>query len=422
MNSAPELFLGKGLGPAFAKGQDAEKIIGTSLFAADREFPQLSLTDSALTQNIAAMAEYTKARGVHLAPHGKTAMSVELAERQLKAGAWAITAATPTQLRVYRHFGISRLYLANQLVEPSAIAWLRNELATDPSFECFITVDSAAGLQLLADNSAGTETKRPINVMLELGHVGGRTGTRSVEELIELARIAKMTPGVRVAGVTNYEGTLGGATPEAAAERVYDFARTMATMVAQLENEQLVTADCWVSIGGSAYFDEAFRGLTESGSILPARIVLRSGAYLTYDNGLYARTGPAAREISNSPKFASAIRVWAPVLSMPEPGLALLLCGRRDVGFDADLPAVLGVRARNGDNARAFSGTVTQLADQHAFVRFDPAKYDAQTLPRVGELVELGVSHPCTTLDRWGLVPVVDDEFQVRELTQLHFV
>ncbi|MDI6023545.1 alanine racemase [Leucobacter sp. UT-8R-CII-1-4] len=422
MNSAPELFLGKGLGPAFAKEHTAKEIIGTSLFAENREFPQLSLNDSALTQNIAAMAEYTKARGVHLAPHGKTAMSVELAERQLKAGAWAITAATPTQLRVYRHFGISRLYLANQLVEPSAIAWLRNELAADPAFECFITVDSAAGLQLLADTSAESETRRPIDVMLELGHVGGRTGTRSAEELIELARTAKITPGVRVAGVTNYEGTLGGATPVVAAERVYDFACTMASMVAQLENEHLVAADCWVSIGGSAYFDEAFRGLTEAGNVLPNRIVLRSGAYLTYDNGLYARTGPAAREISNSPKFASAIRVWAPVLSMPEPGLALLLCGRRDVGFDADLPAVLGVRARNGDNARAFSGTITQLADQHAFVSFDPTKYDAQALPRVGELVELGVSHPCTTLDRWGLVPVVDDQFQVCELTQLHFV
>lgn len=422
MNSAPELSLTKGLGPAFANGHSAEQIIGTSLFAADREFPQLSLSDSALSQNIAAMAKYTADRGVHLAPHGKTAMSIELAERQLEAGAWAITAATATQLRVYRHFGISRLYLANQLVEPSAIAWLRDELTSDPSFECFITVDSAAGLQLLADNSAGAETKRPIEVMLELGHAGGRTGTRSAAELIELARIAKVTPGVRVAGVTNYEGTLGGATPEAAAARVYEFASAMASAVSQLEAEALVTADCLVSIGGSAYFDEAYRGLTESGSIVPARIVLRSGAYLTYDNGLYSRTGPAARSIADSPRFSSAIRVWAPVLSMPEPGLALLLCGRRDVGFDADLPAVLGVRSRNGENARAFSGTVTQLADQHAFVSFDPAQYEAHTLPRVGELVELGVSHPCTTLDRWGLVPVVDDEYQVRELTQLHFV
>lgn len=420
MNS--ELFLGKGLGPAFANGQSPEQLIGTSLFASDREFPQLSLSDSALTQNIAAMASYTAARGVHLAPHGKTAMSVELAERQLAAGAWGITAATATQLRVYRHFGISRLYLANQLVEPSAIRWLRAELENDPTFECFITVDSAAGVQLLADTSADAAARRPIEIMLELGHPGGRTGTRSAEELIALARIAAATPGVHIAGVTNYEGTLGGSTPEAAAERVYEFACAMAKMVAQLEAEQLVSADSLVSIGGSAYFDEAYRGLTESGSILPARIVLRSGAYLTYDNGLYSRTGPATRRVANSPRFASAIRVWAPVLSVPEPGLALLLCGRRDIGFDADLPAVLGVRARSGEEARSFTGTVTQLADQHAFVSFDPTQYEADALPRVGDLVELGVSHPCTTLDRWGLVPVIDDDFRVSEFTQLHFV
>ena len=422
MNSAPERFLGKGLGPAFANGETAEQLIGSSLFAADREFPQLSLSDSALRQNIAAMADYTEARGVHLAPHGKTAMSIELAERQLAAGAWGITAATATQLRVYRYFGISRLYLANQLVEPSAIQWLRKELNTDKSFECFITVDSAAGLHLLADTSADAAAKRPIKIMLEVGHPGGRTGTRSAAELIALARLAKATPGVAIAGVTNYEGTLGGATPEAAAARVYEFACAMAAMVAELETEHLVAPDCLVSIGGSAYFDEAFRGLTESGSIVPARIVLRSGAYLTYDNGLYSRTGPAARSVADSPRFASAIRVWAPVLSVPEPGLALLLCGRRDVGFDADLPAVLGVRARSGEQARAFSGTVTQLADQHAFVSFDPTRYDSETMPQVGDLVELGVSHPCTTLDRWGVVPLVDDAYRVSELTQLHFV
>ena len=420
MIPTPEPSLTKGLGPALIKDPTGDRIIGTSLFDADREFPQLSLSESALTQNIAAMAAYIADRGVHLAPHGKTAMSPVLAQRQLDAGAWAITAATPTQLRVYRHFGISRLYLANQLVEPSAIQWLRDELDGDARFDCFITVDSIAGLNLLADVPFDAAHQRPINIMLEVGHAGGRTGTRTSEELVELARAATRTPGVRVAGITNYEGTLGGDSPTEAAERVYEFARSLGELVKLLEADDLLSSTSWISIGGSGYFEEAFRGLS-SGGIAPARIVLRSGAYLTHDNGLYSRISPSSREVTATPSFSSAIRVWAPILSLPEPGLALLLCGRRDVGFDQDLPAVLGTRTRAGADPTPFTATVTQLADQHAFVTFDPGQFAGRDAPKVGDLVELGISHPCTTLDRWGLVPVVDDELRVRELIRMYF-
>lgn len=415
----PELALTKGLGPALAHDPSGGDVIGASLFAADRDFPQLSLKASALEHNIAAMAAYAAERGVRIAPHGKTAMSPELAELQLAAGAWGITAATPTQLRVYRSFGLRRLFLANQLVEPAAIEWLREEIARDPGFDCFVTVDSAAGLELLAAPGSDPDA-RPIDVVLEVGNAGGRTGVRDAAHLAELARIASGTPGVRVAGVTNYEGTLGGDTPDEAAERVRAFAAGIAASVTALEAGGLLPERCIVSIGGSAYFDEALSGL-RSGGIDADRIVLRSGAYLTHDDGLYSRTSPASRGVGGTPRFEPAITVWAPVLSVPEPGLAILLCGRRDVGFDQDLPAVRGVRRRDGGDARPFAGTITQLADQHAFATFDPGQFGADAGPAVGDLVELGISHPCTTLDRWGLVPVVDDEYRVRELIRMYF-
>ncbi|MBL3687892.1 hypothetical protein D3248_13135 [Leucobacter zeae] len=415
----PELALTKGLGPALAHDPTGGDVIGASLFAADRDFPQLSLRAPALEHNIAAMAAYAADRGVRIAPHGKTAMSPELAELQLAAGAWGITAATPAQLRVYRRFGIQRLFLANQLVEPAAIAWVRAELAQDPDFECFVTVDSAAGLALLASDGSGPAA-RPIDVVLEVGNAGGRTGVRDAAHLAELAGVAAGTPGVRVAGVTNYEGTLGGGTPDEAAQRVRAFAAGIAASVAALEADGLLPDRGIVSIGGSAYFDEALAGL-RSGGIDADRIVLRSGAYLTHDDGLYSRTSPSARGIAGTPRFEPAISVWAPVLSVPEPGLAILLCGRRDVGFDQDLPAIRGLRRRDGGDPRPFAGTITQLADQHAFATFDPDRFGSDAGPAVGELVELGISHPCTTLDRWGLVPVVDDEHRVRELIRMYF-
>jgi D-serine deaminase-like pyridoxal phosphate-dependent protein len=410
----PPLSLTKGLGPALAH-DDPARLIGSSLFAADRDFPQLTLNGPAIAHNIEAMMGYVRDRGVSIAPHGKTAMSPQLAQQQLDAGAWGITAATPFQLRVYRAAGIPRLLLANQLVEPGAIAGIRGELAADPDFECLVYADSTAGLDLLADPAAA-DADRPLSVLLEAGNPGGRTGARDEAALRALAEHAARTPGIRVVGIATYEGTLGGDTPEESAARVVAFAENLGEIVGRLEEAQLVPADCTVSIGGSAYFDAAVDGLISAG-IAAHRILLRSGAYLTHDDGFYSRLTPLARGNAAAPALRPAITVWAPVLSIPEPGLAIVLCGRRDVGFDQGMPVVHGSRSRDGSDPRPFSGTITQLADQHAFIQFDPSG-DA---PRVGDLVELGISHPCTTLDRWGLVPLVDDEARIVDLIRMHF-
>ncbi len=102
-----------------------------------------------MAANIEAMAAYCDRAGVALAPHGKTAMSPELAARQLARGAWGITVATIGQLRTYRAFGFPRLLLANELVDEAGIAWLAAELAADPGFAACCYVDSPEGVAIL---------------------------------------------------------------------------------------------------------------------------------------------------------------------------------------------------------------------------------------------------------------------------------
>ena len=109
----------------------------------------LTLRESALAGNLAAMAAYCARAGVELAPHGKTAMSPELAARQLASGAWGITVATIGQLRAYRAFGFPRLLIANELVDETGIAWLAGELAADPGFAAYCYVDSTDGVAIL---------------------------------------------------------------------------------------------------------------------------------------------------------------------------------------------------------------------------------------------------------------------------------
>jgi D-serine deaminase-like pyridoxal phosphate-dependent protein len=378
------------------------------LHEAGFSYPVLTLHESALHHNATAMAAYCAAHGVDLAPHGKTAMSPELAARQLRHGAWAITVATIGQLRTYRSFGINRLLLANELVDEAGIAWLSRELVNDPQFEAYCYVDSITNIKTLTRTLS---PERPLPVLVEIGHSDGRTGCRTDAEALAVAEAARASGVLRVAGVAAYEGTIKGASVKGtdALEQIAGFCRRLRRLVDLIRHED--DEEFTVSAGGSTYFDIVTRELT-TGDTSGLRVVLRSGAYLYFDHGLYARTSPQGRGVADVPVFRPAIELWAQVLSRPEPGLVLLGFGRRDVGSDSTLPVPL----RTGQGAVTPGWRITQLSDQHSFLEL-PA--DAVLEP--GDLVGLGISHPCTTLDKWRLIPVVDDGGRVTDVVRTFF-
>jgi len=383
-----------------------------ALYAAGFSYPVLTLRESALTGNLAAMAAYCAGAGVELAPHGKTAMSPELAARQLASGAWGITVATIGQLRAYRAFGFPRLLLANELVDETGIAWLAGELAADPGFSAYCYVDSTDGVAILDRVLTAHPAGRRLPVLVEIGL--GRTGCRTDDQAMTVAKAAAATSTLAVAGVAGYEGSIGGDPREQAPGPVTSFCRRLANLAAVMagEGEFIVTA------GGSVYFDVVARELTAGGSGLPAgmTVVLRSGGYLFHDHGFYQRVTPAARGVAGAPVLLPALELWAQVVSRPEPGLALLSAGRRDAGFDAGLPVPLRARRRDGGAAALAGAEVTGLNDQHAYLRVDPG-----TALAPGDLVCLGISHPCTTLDKWRVIPVLDEEDRVMDVVHTFF-
>ena len=176
----------KGFGPLATALRDDPGVTAASLaaarpalHAAGFSYPLLTLRETALAGNIEAMAAYCDRAGVALAPHGKTAMSPELAARQLARGAWGITVATIGQLRTYRAFGFPRLLLANELVDEAGIAWLAAELAADPGFAAYCYVDSADGVAILDRVLTRQPAGRRLPVLVEIGHARGRTGCRT---------------------------------------------------------------------------------------------------------------------------------------------------------------------------------------------------------------------------------------------------
>ena len=392
----------KGL-PARAIGLAVREFLATGPRLAEFWTPLLALDERALASNAAVIQGWCDSRGLELMPHGKTTMAPALWQLQLDAGATGLTLATPGQVRTARAFDIASIMLANTLVAPAALAFIAGELS-DPAFSFRSWVDSVETVEAMEQGLAGVDLPRPIDVLVELGGAGGRTGARGVAEAARIAERVTASPVLRLAGTAGYEGSLGHDRSPAVLDSVRRYLAEMLELheaVRRLADGELI-----VTAGGSAYLElvaEVFAPLIAAEAAGPetagrTRWILRSGASLLHDDGFYHGISPIDRELT------PAMRGYARVVSHPEPGLVLLDGGKRDFPYDEGLPVPFGVAEVPGAGERPLAGaSVTALNDQHAYLRAD-APLDVA----VGEVVALGLSHPCTAFDKWRLIPVVE--------------
>ena len=384
-------------------------------------FPVATLRASALAHNVAWMHRFAAERGLDLAPHGKTSMSPQLFRRQLDAGAWGITFATVFQLRLGVKAGVRRALIANQVQSAADLAGLARLMAVHAGLRVVFLVDSVEQLRQIEAWRATQRQAPTFEVLLELGVPGGRTGVRGHDDALALARALRASPVLRLVGLECYEGlAVSGddATDTAYADALMTRLQALADAI---DAEGLFEADeLIVSAGGSAIFDLVAARLRPKLS-RPVRGILRSGCYVTHDHGHYQRlVHRVAPRCGCADDLQGALEVWAMVQSAPEPGLVLLSAGRRDLSFDVEMPHALAL-VRDGRRhalPRDGSWRIKGLNDQHAHLRVDAA---SALQPRVGDLIVLGISHPCTTFDKWSWMPLVDDDDRVVDAVTVHF-
>ena len=398
----------KGL-PARAEGCTPAELaaLDIDVLRGDCLYPVAILKDSALAHNGVWMQRFVALTGALLCPHGKTTMSPELFARQIADGAWGMTAATASHVRSYRQFGIDRIFLANQLVGRGNIDWVLGELARDPAFEFYALVDSVEGVALIADAARALGIGRPVNLLVEIGAAGGRTGVRDHATGLAVARaVADAAPYLALRGVEAFEGIFqsGDADPApvgAMLDRLVALAKDCADAALFADGDVILSA------GGSGFFDLCADRLAGTG-LAGAKVILRSGCYIAHDDGLYDRlyTQIATRRPDLPPEgLRPALEVWAVIQSTPEPGRAIAALGKRDIGNDVEMPRPLwwfreGLHDAPQPMPPGYA--VPVLYDQHGFV-------DGPDLLRVGDLIGFGVSHPCTTFDKWRMLLTVDD-------------
>ena len=248
--------------------------------------------------------------------------------------------------------------------------------------------------------------------MLEIGLPGGRTGCRTHDEAIALAARIRAGNAAKLVGIETYEGQ--GATADSAHDAAYTdtlMHRVDADARHGVDNGLFETDEVLVSAGGSAIYDLVALRLKPTLG-MPVRGLLRSGCYVTHDHGTYQRfQKPLDARIGCAPgeSLRAAMEVWATVQSCPEPNLAIVAMGKRDVSFDLSMPVPIARAARGALQASGVpaSWEITALNDQHGYLRWSDA--DAALAPMVGERVAFGISHPCTTFDKWHWMPVVDE-------------
>lgn len=397
-----------------------------NLLREDLPMPVAILKQAALRNNSAWMSKFLEATGAQLAPHGKTTMAPGLFDLQLADGAWAITLSTPHQLHVARRFGYSRIVLANQLVGRSAIAWVIDELKCDPAFEFYCLVDNLDNVRQLARVARERGLDRPLRLLVEIGYAGGRTGCRTVEEGLAVAReVAAHADVLALSGVEGFEGIIREPTEEATVLKVEGFVDQIVALGQACADEDLFAEGVVLfTAGGSAFYDIVATKLAQIRLRQERVVLLRAGCYLTHDSIMYTylfaqiqARAPQVEQLGGG--LVPALEVWAYVQSTPEPGKMIVAMGKRDVGFD-HMP-VAQVWFRPGGEmtvpAPAPSGhLVTSLNDQHAHV----------TVPedspwRVGDLVGFGVSHPCLTFDKWRVLHLVDEDYTVTGSVRTYF-
>ncbi|MGW5851867.1 alanine racemase [Streptomyces sp. NPDC055254] len=382
--------------------------------------PVLTLDADALEHNLAALGSYAARHDLAFAPHGKTCMAPQLFRRQLDHGAWGITAAVPHQVRVYRAFGIRRIFLANELVDPAALRWVAGELAADPDFRFVCYVDSVRGVELMDRALRGAPAR--VDVVVELGAgEGARTGVRTDDDCRAVADAVAGAAALRLVGIAGYEAEV----PEADPARVHAYLRRLTALAVEFDKAGRFAADLEeivVSAGGSAWFDavaDVFAELPELSR--PTLRLLRSGAYVSHDHGWYTRLTPFNRHPEEG-ALRPAFRLWTQVVSRPSPTQAFVNAGKRDIAYDLGLPEAELVRGADADGTgtgteRPATGIrVVKLSDQHAWLETDSAD-DV----RVGDWVALGMSHPCTIFEKWPLIPVVEADGTVTDYVRTFF-
>ncbi len=392
------------------------------------QYPILTMDEAVVDENLSQMLTYAKENNALMAPHGKTPMAPALAQRLVASGCWGISAASLQQTSVFLKAGLENVILANQVGGTYSAAQLASLASRYSAANIYVFVDSLASVSAFEGAIEGVQN---LSFLVETGVPAGRNGFRDLEGVeAAIAEISKKFGVDRLGGIGSYEGAAFGGDMDASLKAIEEL---MTFNIAAIQRVRATRpfGPLVLSAGGSAAYDIVARRLGPVAARMnDLKFIMRGGAFMFHDHGIYdsllkamdARSGYqiGGQIVSAAASFKPALRLWAQINSCPEPGLAIAGFGMRDTSYDLELPKVLRI-FRDGEThdvspAALSELIVKKLNDQHAFMSVP----NGLNL-RVGDILELGISHPCTCFDKWRVFFGLNEEGMIESAYQTFF-
>lgn len=346
------------------------KFIGVKGGRRQLNTPALLLDLDMLDRNIATMAAHAKKAGINLRPHSKGGKSIEIARRQVAAGAIGICCATLGEAEALAAGGIENLLITSPVVTPAMIDRLM--ALNGRSKGLLVVADNPDNVEALAQAGAATGQSLALVVEFDVGQ--GRTGTTSVEAAAALARRIKSSAHLRYAGVQAYYGHLQHI--QAHADRKAAAAAQMARVKALLDHLKAEgLSPAIVTGGGTGTFD-----IDPDGHVYTE---VQAGSYPFMDREYLE----IAMTAGGSSPFAAALFVQTSVVSANREGLAIVNAGYKSFATEGGPPVVTSPGLANA--------SYRLMGDEHGGVA-----YDAKSARlAIGDVVEFLTPHCDPTIN-----------------------
>ena len=323
----------------------------------DLETPYLLVDVDTLDRNIARMAESGDRLGLELRPHAKTHKCVEIARRQIAAGAVGLTVATVGEAEVFADAGIDDLFIAYPVWAAGSRATRLRGLAERVRLR--VGVDSVEAAELLA------RTVGSVDVLIEVDSGQHRSGVHP--SAVAAVGGAAARSGHRILGVFTFPGH--GYGPGQRASAAQDEARALIQAASALEAAGIAAP---VRSGGSTPTAD----LTD-----PSLTELRPGVYVFHD----------AQQVELGVVGWPDVALTAVATVVSRSGRSVILdAGSKTLG--ADRPGWTTGFGRLPDHPEA---RVTALSEHHTTVDLGPS----EQLPELGSMVRVAPNHVCAAVN-----------------------
>ena len=168
--------------------------------------PALVLEQGAFDRNLARMATIANSRGVKLRPHAKTHKSVEVARRQIAAGAIGVSCTILREAEAMVEGGVPGVLLTSPVVPAGAIARLIALAKRATPEGLMVVIDDLRNAAALSEAAASLH--HPLRVLVDFGSGYNRTGTPTEADAVALAEAIAALPHLKLCGLQAYAGNI----------------------------------------------------------------------------------------------------------------------------------------------------------------------------------------------------------------------